>query len=80
MSSGGYVIRARFAGRIPPHVEHLSDDDTAVYLGRQGRWASADKALRFESFQASEQALNEKWNSLRLAGDRSTILTISRLN
>lgn len=79
MSAEGYVIRARFAGRIPSHLEGLVEED-AVYLGQQGRWAPADQALTFESFRAGEQALNEKWNSLRLAGDRSTILTISRLS
>lgn len=78
MSAGGYVIRVRFAGALPAHVEHLASEE-AVYLGARGGWASLDKAMKFRSFRATEDALNEKWHSLRLSGDRSTILTISRL-
>lgn len=73
-----YVVRARFAGAVPIHLEGLAAEG-AVYLGKRGQWASLDKALRFRSKAIAEAALHEKWDRLRSVSNKSVILSVVQL-
>lgn len=73
-----YVIRAKFTKRAELPNNGM-DHGNGVYLGRRGQWCSLEKALTFKTLQAAEDALQEKWNRLRNAGNKGVILSIVAL-
>lgn len=67
-----FRIRTRQIGGLPP----LQQADAETFLGPNGVWSPAEKAIRFRSQHAAERALMEEWNRLRNAGNRSVILSV----
>lgn len=73
-----FAIRARFVGGAPPNLEAVADGN-GIFLGKRGQWASREKALIFNTTDAAERALQEKWSRLHNAGDKSVILSVVRV-
>lgn len=68
-----FVVCAQFTGEA---ARYVAPEDCALYLGDNNKWTSRAEAFRFETREAAELALQEKWQGLRNSGNRSIILSI----
>ncbi|MBW3567430.1 MAG: hypothetical protein KY410_05635 [Proteobacteria bacterium] len=71
-----FVVCAQFTGEASRLIQ---SDECDLYLGENKRWSSLENAVRFETREAAENAMQEKWERLRITGNKSVVLSVLEL-